>query len=228
MPVIYGENMTSNNVGKGIAEFVGTFFLTLTIFVAAVSGFAGGFAPIAIGLTLMVMIYALGHVSGAHFNPAVTIGLFIKGDCDKDELPFYIVPQIIAGVLAFFVGSELVLNGVSSNLIGGEITEMQFESTVSVLAAEALWTFALMFVIINVATEQSGNQFYGAAIGLTVMAGAFTVGNISLGSFNPAVTTMLLVSGKMAIADCWMHFIPQIAGAIAAVYVHKIMISENE
>ena len=224
MPVIYGNNMTSNNVGKGIAEFVGTFFLTLTIFVAAVSGFAGGFAPIAIGLTLMVMIYALGHVSGAHFNPAVTIGLFIKGDCDKDELPFYIVPQIIAGVLAFFIGSELVLQGLG---VPG-ITEREFDSMNAVIFAEALWTFALVFVIINVATEQSGNQFYGAAIGLTVMAGAFTVGSISEGSFNPAVTTMLLVSGKMAIADCWAHFIPQIVGAVAAVYVHKMMIGENE
>ena len=228
MPVFYGKNMTSNNVGKGIAEFVGTFFLALTIFIAAVSGLAGNFAPIAIGLTLMVMIYAVGYVSGAHFNPAVTIGLFIKGDCSKEELPYYLVAQIIAGVLAFFVGSELVLNGVSSNLTGGEISEMDFDSTLSVLAAELLWTFALMFVIINVATEQSGNQFYGAAIGFTVMAGAFTVGSISLGSFNPAVTTMLIASGKLAVADCWMHFIPQIAGAVAAVYAHKIMITKTE
>ena len=228
MPVFYGKNMTSNNVGKGIAEFVGTFFLALTIFIAAVSGLAGNLAPIAIGLTLMVMIYAVGYVSGAHFNPAVTIGLFIKGDCSKEELPYYLVAQIIAGVLAFFVGSELVLNGVSSNLTGGEITEMDFDSTLSVLAAELLWTFALMFVIINVATEQSGNQFYGAAIGFTVMAGAFTVGSISLGSFNPAVTTMLIASGKLAVADCWMHFIPQIAGAVAAVYAHKIMITKTE
>lgn len=228
MPVFYGKNMTSNNVGKGIAEFVGTFFLALTIFIAAVSGLAGNFAPIAIGLTLMVMIYAVGYVSGAHFNPAVTIGLFIKGDCSKEELPYYLVAQIIAGVLAFFVGSELVLNGVSSNLTGGEITEIDFDSTLSVLAAELLWTFALMFVIINVATEQSGNQFYGAAIGFTVMAGAFTVGSISLGSFNPAVTTMLIASGKLAVADCWMHFIPQIAGAVAAVYAHKIMITKTE
>ena len=228
MPVFHGRDMTSNNVGKGIAEFVGTFFLALTIFIAAVSGMAGNFAPIAIGITLMVMIYAVGHVSGAHFNPAVTLGLFVKGDCSKDELPYYLAAQIIAGILAFFVGSELVFNGLSPELIGGEITEIEFESTVSVLAAELLWTFALMFVIINVATEQSGNQFYGAAIGFTVMAGAFTVGSISLGSFNPAVTTMLVTSGKLAIADCWMHFVPQIAGAVAAVYAHKMMIPTDE
>ena len=211
--------MTSNNVGKGIAEFVGTFFLTLTIFIAAVNGIAGAFAPIAIGLTLMVMIYALGHVSGAHFNPAVSIGLFLKGDCSQDELPTYRGAQILAGVLAFFVGSELVLNGAGA----AEITAETFDSTIAVLSAEALWTFALMFVIINVATEQAGNQFYGAAIGLTVMAGAFTVGSISLGSFNPAVTTMLTVSGKLAVADIWMHLVPQLLGAAGAVYTHKAM-----
>ena len=220
--------MTSNNVGKGIAEFVGTFFLTLTIFLAAVSGTAAvtsgddvnaNYAPLAIGLTLMVMIYALGHISGAHFNPAVSIGLFVKGDCSKDELPYYLVAQLLAGVLAFFVGSELVLNGANA----AEIKAATFNSTIAVLSAEALWTFALMFVIINVATEQSGNQFYGAAIGLTVMAGAFTVGGISLGSFNPAVTTMLTVSGKMAVADVWMHIVPQLAGAVGAVFVHKYM-----
>ena len=211
--------MTSNNVGKGIAEFVGTFFLTLTIFIAAVNGIAGAFAPIAIGLTLMVMIYALGHVSGAHFNPAVSIGLFLKGDCSQDELPTYLGAQILAGVLAFFVGSELVLNGAGA----AEITAETFDSTIAVLSAEALWTFALMFVIINVATEQAGNQFYGAAIGLTVMAGAFTVGSISLGSFNPAVTTMLTVSGKLAVADIWMHLVPQLLGAAGAVYTHKAM-----
>ena len=228
MLAFFGNIMTSNNVGKGIAEFVGTFFLTLTIFLAAGSGTAAvtagddvnaNYAPIAIGLTLMVMIYALGHISGAHFNPAVSIGLFVKGDCSKDELPYYLVAQLLAGVLAFFVGSELVLNGAGA----AEIKAMTFNSTIAVLSAEALWTFALMFVIINVATEQSGNQFYGAAIGLTVMAGAFTVGGISLGSFNPAVTTMLTVSGKMAVADVWMHIVPQLAGAVGAVFVHKYM-----
>ena len=211
--------MTSNHVGKGIAEFVGTFFLTLTIFLTAVIGLAGSDAPIAIGVTLMVMIYALGHISGAHFNPAVSIGLFVKGDCSKEELPYYLVAQLLAGVLAFFVGSELVLDGVTVP----DIIAADFSSAITVVSAEALWTFALMFVIINVATEQSGNQFYGAAIGLTVMAGAFTLGNISLGSFNPAVTTMLTVSGKMAVADVWMHIVPQLAGAVGAVFVHKYM-----
>ena len=209
--------MTSENVSKGVAEFIGTFFLTLTIFIAALgrqAGPEGVLAPAAIGLTLMVMIYALGHVSGAHFNPAVSIGLFVKGDCSKDELPVYLGAQILAGVMAWLIGSKVILSDLT-------IDEVDFGATKAVLAAEALFTFALVYVIINVATEQSGNQFYGAAIGLTVMAGALTVGSISMGSFNPAVTTMLTASGAMAVSDVWLHLVPQVAGAIAAVYVHK-------
>lgn len=214
--------MTSENVSKGVAEFIGTFFLVLTIFIADVGGQAGAHAPLAIGLVLMVMIYALGHVSGAHFNPAVSIGLFIKGDCKKDELPIYLGAQFIAGIVAWIIGSQVILGDAN-------VREFEFHAGSSaVVAAEALFTFALVYVIINVATEQSGNQFYGAAIGLTVMAGAFTVGGISLGSFNPAVTTMLAASGKMAIIDIWMHIVPQLAGAIGAVYVHKSTQTKSE
>ena len=219
MPAYRGVFMTSNSMRKAVAEFIGTFFLTLTIFIAAVGGLGGDNAPIAIGLTLMVMVYGVGHISGAHFNPAVTFGLWLKGDVEIEDLQFYIPAQLIAGILAWLIGSEVILDSLT-------ITEFDPESSgiAAIIAVEALFTFALMYVIINVATEQSGNQFYGAAIGLTVMAGAFTVGSISMGSFNPAVTTMLFVSGKMAIADCWMHIIPQLGGAAAAVYAHNITI----
>ena len=214
--------MSSTTTAKGLAEFIGTLFLTLTIFTAAVAGTAGAFAPVAIGMMLMVMVYAVGHISGAHFNPAVTIALFIKGDCSKDDAPVYIGAQVLAGIVGGLLGLH-VLTGAP------EISAQDFgDTTVAVMVAELLFTFALMYVILNVATEQDGNPFYGAAIGLTVMAGAFTVGTISLGSFNPAVTGMLMVTGKMAIADCWMHFVPQIIGAVAAVYAHKMTMDTVE
>ncbi len=214
--------MPPTTTAKGLAEFIGTLFLTLTIFTAAVAGMAGSLAPVAIGMMLMVMVYAVGHISGAHFNPAVTIALFIKGDCSKDDVPVYIGAQVVAGVVGGLLGFH-VLTGAP------EITAQDFgDTTVAVLAAELLFTFALMYVILNVATEQDGNPFYGAAIGFTVMAGAFTVGAISLGSFNPAVTGMLMVTGKMAIADCWMHFVPQLVGAVAAVYAHSAAMATTE
>ena len=212
--------MTYSLKSKGLAEFIGTFFLVITIFSTAVAERAADFAPVAIGVMLMVMIYALGYISGAHFNPAVSIGLFVKGDCSKDELPVYLAAQIFAGILGGLIGCHLL----ASN---GEIIQKDFTagggSLLSVIAAEAMFTFALIYVILNVATEQDGNQFYGLAIGFTVMAGAFAVGSISLGSFNPAVTTMLLISGKLAIADCWLHFLPQIVAAVVAVYTHKVV-----
>ena len=105
--------MTSNSMRKAIAEFIGTFFLTLTIFIAAVGGTAGQFAPIAIGLTLMVMVYAIGHISGAHFNPAVTFGLWLKGDAKTEDLQFYLPAQIIAGGVAWLVGSKIILDSLT-------------------------------------------------------------------------------------------------------------------
>ena len=204
---------TSN--AKMASEFIGTFFLTMTIFIAAVLGSGGTLAPFAIGATLMVMIYALGHISGAHFNPAVSIGLFLRGACSKDDLPQYLFAQLAAGVIAGLIGV---------NLFAGDTTIASFEFaeiTNSVLVAEFLFTFALMFVILHVATEQDGNPFYGAAIAFTVLAGAITVGGISGGSFNPAVTSMLMVTGKLSVADCWLHLVPQLIGAVAAVYAFK-------
>ena len=85
-----------------------------------------------------------------------------------------------------------------------------------------------MFVILHVATEQDGNPFYGAAIAFTVLAGAITVGGISGGSFNPAVTSMLMVTGKLAVADCWMHLLPQLVGAIAAVYAYRFTMTSED
>ena len=91
------ETSTSS---KLIAEFIGTFFLALTICTAAVHGSAGDYAPFAIAATLMVMIYAVGHISGAHFNPAVTVAVWLRGACEKSDVVPYISVQALAGVLA--------------------------------------------------------------------------------------------------------------------------------
>jgi aquaporin Z len=200
---------------KLTTEFIGTFFLSLTICTAAVYGSAGDYAPFGIAATLMVMIYAGGHISGAHYNPAVTVSIYLRGACDKDEVLPYIASQVVAAVSAAIVVENLIMPASES--------PVSFELGTDALVAELLFTFALAYVILNVATTEStsGNGYYGAAIALVVLAGAITVGSISLASFNPAVTSALIVSGKLTIADSWMHFVPQFVGAVLATYVYK-------
>lgn len=207
--------MTYTIQQKLTTEFIGTFFLSLTICTAAVYGTAGDYAPFAIASTLMVMIYAGGHISGAHYNPAVTVSIYLRGACDKDEVLPYISSQIIAAVSAAFVVERLLL----PDTLSPEMTDLGTEAIV----AELLFTFALAYVILNVATTEStsDNGYYGAAIAFVVLAGAITVGSISLASFNPAVTSALIVSGKVSLADSWMHFVPQFIGAVLATYVYK-------
>lgn len=207
--------MTHTMQQKLTTEFIGTFFLSLTICTAAVYGSAGDYAPFGIAATLMVMIYAGGHISGAHYNPAVTVSIYLRGACEKDEVLPYIVSQVIAAVSAAIVVESLLF----PDTLSPEMADLGTDAVV----AELLFTFALAYVILNVATTEStsGNGYYGAAIALVVLAGAITVGSISLASFNPAVTSALIVSGKLALADSWMHFVPQFVGAIMATYVYK-------
>ena len=201
---------------KLIAEFIGTFFLALTICTAAVHGSAGDYAPFAIAATLMVMIYGVGHISGAHFNPAVTVAIWLRGACEKGDVAPYIAVQIIAGALAA-LASENILFAETS------VTALEMDAT-QALGAELLYTFALVFVILNVATSEAteGNGYYGAAIALVVLAGALTVGGISGGSFNPAVTGALFVSGVVEVTDLWLHLVPQFIAGILAVQAFKV------
>ena len=198
---------------KLITEFIGTFFLTLTICTAAAFGTAGSYAPFAIASTLMVMIYAGGHVSGAHYNPAVTISIYLRGACDKSEVAPYIASQVVAGAMGAIVASNVLMPD-------GEVGPLVMD-TGPAFGAELLFTFALAYVILNVATSEStdGNGYYGAAIAFVVLAGALTVGPISGASFNPAVTASLISAGVLGVADSWVHLVPQLIGGVLAALV---------
>lgn len=211
------ETSTSS---KLIAEFIGTFFLALTICTAAVHGSAGDYAPFAIAATLMVMIYAVGHISGAHFNPAVTVAVWLRGACEKSDVVPYISVQALAGVLAAIVSQEILIAKTS-------VTAIDMDAT-NALAAEFLYTFALVYVILNVATSDAtqGNGYYGAAISFVVLAGALTVGEISGGSFNPAVSGALLVSGAIELSDLWIHLVPQFLAGVLAVQAFNSSLQE--
>jgi aquaporin Z len=203
-------------VKKYVAEFIGTFFLVLTIGCTVIVTGAGPLAPLAIGSALMVMIFAGGHISGAHFNPAVTLGVWLRGKCEAKDVAPYMVSQIIGGVLAAF--AVKILKGDAA------VTPMQL-ATVPALLAEFLFTFALVYVVLNVATAKgtSGNSFYGLAIGFTVMVGAFSVGNISGGAFNPAVAVGISVMRLSAWPNIWIYLVAEFAGAAVAAGTFKAL-----
>ena len=206
---------------KYIAEFIGTFFLVLTIGCTVIPGAAGVIAPLAIGAALMVMIFAGGHVSGAHFNPAVTTAVFIRGRCDaKDVIPYWIA-QFAAGVAAALVAVFLV---------GKSGTPMDISNVPAAFVSEFLFTFALAYVVVNSATAKgtAGNSFYGLAIGMTVMVGAFSVGAISGGAFNPAVSVGLAVMKLVKFSDIWLHIVADLAGGLVAGLTFKFLNPEDK
>ena len=199
-------------MNKYLTEFIGTFFLVLTIGCVVIPGTAGVIPPLAIGAVLMVLVFAGGHVSGAHYNPAVTIAVWMRGRCDAKDIIPYIVAQIAGATAAAGVAGYLVGFG----------TPMSIE-TVPAMVAEFLFTFALVFVVLNVATAKGteGNSFYGLAIGMTVMVGAFAVGGISGGAFNPAVALGAGIMKLVDISQIWIHIAGNLAGAVAAALAFK-------
>jgi aquaporin Z len=195
---------------KYIMEFIGTFFLVFTVATAAIGGWAPlGFAPLAIGSVLMVMIFAGGHISGGHYNPAVSMAVFVRGKLPVNDLIIYWVVQIVAGVAAALLATSVL--GISAS------APLPIDMT-KVVTAEFLFTFALTFVVVNVATAKGtdGNSFYGLAIGFTVLAGAYAVGSISGGVFNPAVGTGITLLGVLDWGTLGLYAVTQlVAGAVA-------------
>ncbi len=201
-------------MSKYLTEFIGTFFLVLTVGCSVVIGGSGVIAPLAIGSALMVMIYAGGHVSGGHFNPAVTLGVWLRGRCPaKDVVPYWLAQLIGATVAAIAV-----------NYLKGEIAvKPMVLKTGPALLAEFLFTFALVYVVLNSATAKAnaGNSFYGLAIGFTVMVGAFSVGSISGAAFNPAVAVGVSIMGLSVWANLWIYLVANLAGGLAAAFAFK-------
>ncbi len=196
---------------KYLVEFIGTFFLVATIGLTA-----GALAPLAIGSALMVMVYAGGHVSGAHYNPAVTLAVFLRGKCPVAD----VLPYMAAQVLGALAAAAVVLFMKDNPSV-----EARKWDIVRVLAAEFLFTFALCTVVLNVATAKgtSGNSFYGLAIGFTVLTGAFAVGPISGGVFNPAVAVGVTVLGLSSFTDIWIFLAANFAGGAAAAAVFRFV-----
>jgi aquaporin Z len=196
-------------MSKYAMELIGTFFLVLTIGMVVIEPGAGAFAPVAIGSVLMVMIYAGGHISGGHYSPAVTLAVWIRGRCPGIDVPGYMISQFAGGIIAAFVVF----------LIKGQVPVLESPiAPVPSLVAEFLFTFALCFVVLNVATSKrtDGNSFYGLAIGFTVLVGAYAVGSVSGGAFNPAVAVGIITMGLINISSIWIFLLANFLGGIAA------------
>lgn len=202
---------------KYIVELIGTFFLVFTVGMTVIKpGDAGHMAPLAIGSALMVMIYAGGHISGGHYNPAVTLGVWIRGKCPTADVPFYMAAQVVGAIIAGFL--------VSFMTGGGTIKPLN-PNIVRALIAEFLFTFALVYVVLNVATAKAtaGNSNYGLAIGFTVLTGAYAVGSASGGAFNPAVAVGITVMGLSAVANIWIFLVADFAGGAVAGLLFKFL-----
>jgi aquaporin Z len=192
---------------KLTVEFIGAFFLMFTVGMA--SARAGILAPLAIGSVLTVMVFAGGHISGAHYNPAVSTAVLVRGKLPARDYAAYVVTQLGAAILAGLVVGAMGYAPASSMRLAGGGT---------MLVAEFLFTFALAFVVLNVATakDTEDNSYFGLAIGFTVAAGAFAVGSVSGGAFNPAVALGASVLGLFSWSHIWIYLIADFAGGGAA------------
>jgi aquaporin Z len=194
---------------KLVVEAIGTFFLVLTVGMVVIEPGAGALAPLAIGSALMVMVYAGGHISGGHYNPAVTLGVFLRGKATTADLGGSWAVQLLGGVAAALAVGYMKADAV--------VTAAGFAAAPA-LMAEFLFTFALVFVVLSTATARgsAGNSFYGLAIGFTVMVGAYAVGGVSGGAFNPAVAVGVVAMGLVAPSFLWVYFAACLAGGAAA------------
>ncbi|MGO9885796.1 MAG: aquaporin [Solirubrobacteraceae bacterium] len=195
---------------KLVVEFIGMFMFMFTVGMATNKAGAGALAPLAIGSALMVMVFAGGHISGGHFNPAVSTAVLLRGRMTSHKYGAYVITQFVAAILA----------GLSVRVVGGHEAAATVAGAGRMLIAEFLFTFALAWVVLNVATakETEGNSFYGLAIGFTVVVGAFAVGGISGGAFNPGIAVGAMVTGLFKWSNIWIYLIADFLGGAAAAY----------
>ncbi|MEP7164929.1 MAG: aquaporin [Ferruginibacter sp.] len=203
-------------MSKYFTEFIGTMFLVLVIGIAAIGGQAGSMAPFAIGSILFVMIYAGAHISGAHYNPAVTFAVLIRKRITINDAVVYWIAQFGGAMAAWAIVKFIFeIEGPGTSAI---------KSVSQGLAAECLGTFALAYVVLNTATAKAntGNSFYGLAIGFTVLACAFTFGGYSGGAFNPAVAIGASLMKGFIWADLWIYLLGSFVGALMAALVFNM------
>lgn len=198
---------------KLAVECVGTFVLVLVIDLCRMQG-DGIAIALASGAVLSSLVFAGGHISGAHFNPVVTLAVFLRGKCSATDVPSYIFFQFLGASVAALMASTFFVSKLGSG--------MDLSVTVGqALAAEILGTFFLCWVVLNVATSKDteSNSFYGLAIGMSLMAGTFAFGPISSAAFNPAVALSYGVCNISGFNNLWIYIVAEVIGAVSACYL---------
>jgi len=206
---------------KYITEFIGTFALVLTIGCVVLGG--SSLAPLAIGGVLAALVFAGGHISGAHYNPAVTLAVFLRGRVrGMDVLPYF-GAQIVGGLLGA-VAARGIVNPAS-------VKALSFSGIgiATALVAEFVFTFLLAYVVLNVATSQDhpDNSFYGLAIGFILFAGVSAVGGLSGAAFNPAVAIAASAIGLFSWSGIWVFLVANFAGGAVAALVFRLLNPED-
>jgi len=199
-----------------LTEFIGTFFLVFTV-VCAVTA-TPTLAPVAIGAVLTAMVFAGGHISGAHYNPAVTLAAFVRGRIDMREAGIYAGTQLVAGLLASLIARWVVnTEPIALKATGRDLF--------AAFVVELLFTFALAYTVLNVATSKDhpNNSFYGLAIGFIVLAGAAAVGPLSGGAFNPAVGLGICIAGLASWSMIWVYLVATLIGGAGAGYAFRYL-----
>jgi aquaporin Z len=195
---------------KYVVEFIGTFFLMSAVGMATLTGSL--FVPLAAGSMLMVMIYAGGHISGGHYNPAVTAAVLVRGRIGIRDAASYWIAQVIGGVVAGVVARAVV------NRTAVRTLTLSGHGEAAAAVVEVLFTFALCYVMVNVATskDQRNNGFFGLAIGFALVAGAFAIGGISGGALNPAIALGAATAGLFAWSTVWVYILVELGAGVAA------------
>lgn len=202
-----------------LTEAIGTFFLVLTVGLTVLGGTP--LAPLAIGASLMVMVYMGGHVSGGHYNPAVTLAVTLRGKLPATRVLGYWGSQLAGAIVAALVVRMVMGRTFApAPAVGAPI--------LGALLIELLYTFALCLVVLQCATNPrtQGNSYYGLAIGFTIVVAAFAGGPVSGGAFNPAVGIgPILVSAALAhgtLAHLWLYLVGPLLGAVLAAVVYRL------
>lgn len=201
---------------KYTVEFIGTFFLVLTMGMTLIEPGAGNLAPLAVGAILMVMVYVGNHISGSHYNPAITLAVWLRGRFEASDIIGYMISQLLGAALAAFM--VRFLKG------GHEVIPTTLDITATLLA-EIIFTFALayVFLIVLTAKKTKGNIYFGLVIGFTVIAGMYAMSSVSIGVFNPAAAFGISIMGMNSWINIWIYFIANfLGGALAAIFFNYL------